>query len=49
MVYSSPILLIKEKDASWPFCVDFRALNKVTVPNKYPILVIDEFDELNGA
>ena len=35
--YSSPIVLVKKLDGSVCFCIDFRALNKITVFDAEPI------------
>lgn len=44
------MLLVKKKDGTWHFCVDYRHLNAIIVKDKHPLHVVDELlDELAGA
>ena len=44
------MLFVEKKDKSLRMCVDYRALNAVTIKNKYPLPRIDDlFDQMNGA
>lgn len=47
--YASPILLVKKKTGDVRMCVDYRELDKKTVPDKYPLPRIDDqLDRLHG-
>jgi len=39
---SIPILLICKKDSTLHICVNYRALNRLMIPNKYPLPLISE-------
>jgi hypothetical protein len=44
------MLFVEKKDDSKKLCVDYRALNAVTIKNKYPLPHIDVlFEQLRGA
>ena len=48
--YGAPVLFVKKKDGTVRMCVDYRALNQITIKNKYPLPRQDElFDRLHGA
>lgn len=48
--FGAPILFVKKKDGTMRMCVDYRALNCITVKNRYPLPRVDElFDRLQGA
>ena len=48
--WSFPIVLVKKKDGSTRFCVDFRKLNMVTKKDAHLIPRLDEtFDHLSGT
>ena len=48
--FASPVLLVKKHDGSMRMCVDYRALNKLTVKDRYPLPHTDELtDRLSKA
>ncbi|CAI7883867.1 unnamed protein product [Closterium sp. NIES-54] len=48
--YGAPVLFTPQPDGSLRMCIDYRALNKQTIKNKYPIPQIDDLlDQLRGA
>jgi hypothetical protein len=48
--WASPVLFVEKKDKSKRLCVDYRALNQVTIKNKYPLPRIEVlFEQLRGV
>jgi hypothetical protein len=48
--FGAPILFVPKKDGGWRLCIDYRALNRITVRNQHPLPRIDEmFEQLHGS
>jgi hypothetical protein len=48
--WATPALFVEKKDGTKRMCIDYRALNEVSIKNKYPLPRIEDlFDQLRGA
>ena len=48
--WAAPVLFVEKKDGTRRMCFDYRALNEVTIKNKYTLPRIEDlFDQLRGA
>jgi hypothetical protein len=48
--FGAPVLFVHKKEGTLRLCVDYRALNKITIKNRYPLPRIEELmDRLAGV
>jgi hypothetical protein len=48
--FAAPVLFVRKRDGTLRMCMDYRALNKLTIKDRYPLPRIDDLlDQLQGA
>ena len=48
--WSSPVVLVKKKNGEMRFCIDYRAINRISKLDSFPmLLVVETFDALSGT
>ena len=48
--WSSPVVMVRKKDGTHRFCVDYRSLNSISKADTFPLPRIDDLlDQLGGA
>ncbi|MCO5552684.1 hypothetical protein L7F22_006201 [Adiantum nelumboides] len=48
--FCSPVLLVQKKDGTYRMFVDYRALNRITIKNRFPVPEVEDlFDKLQGS
>jgi hypothetical protein len=48
--WGAPVIFVSKKDGTQRLCMNYRALNELTIKNMYPLPRIDDlFDQLRGA
>jgi len=47
--YSSLVIVVLKEEGNWCMCMEFYALNKLMIKDKFPTLVMDDLlDEIHG-